>query len=132
MACGRPKVAYETGIGAAAVSSTTPAATSTPASDRAISATAGSARQKNASDGSRSPSRLGVPLSQVVSFGTRPRLSGACVDGLQASTGLRQDVREAAQLVAADGEWSVYSIDCPATARPSPAARSAGVWGGSR
>jgi hypothetical protein len=75
---------------------------------------------------------LDVPLSRVVSFGTRPRLSGAFVVGLQASPGLRQDVREAAQLVAADGEWSVYSIDCPATASPSPAARSAGVSGATR
>jgi hypothetical protein len=75
---------------------------------------------------------LGVPLSQVVSFGTRPRLSGAFVVGLQASPGLRQDVREAAQLVAQEGEWSVYSIDCPATARPSVPARSAGVSGATR
>jgi hypothetical protein len=75
---------------------------------------------------------LGVPLSQVVSFGTRPRLSGAFVVGLQASPGLRQDVREAAQLVAQEGEWTVYSIDCPATARPSVPARSAGVSGATR
>ncbi len=76
--------------------------------------------------------KLGVPLSQVVSFGTRPRLSGAFVVGLQASPGLRQDVRAAATRVGAGGEWSVYSIDCPATASSSPPARSAGVTGATR
>lgn len=78
--------------------------------------------------------KLGVPLSEVVSFGRRPRLSGAFVVGLQASPGLRREVRAAATRVAADGEWSVYSIDCPATASSSPAppARSAGVTGATR
>ncbi|HVF77887.1 MAG TPA: hypothetical protein VNA28_06280 [Solirubrobacteraceae bacterium] len=76
--------------------------------------------------------KLDVALSQVVSFGTRPRLSGAFVVGLQASPGLRHDVRTTATLVAENGEWSVYSIDCPATARPSPEARSAGVSGATR
>jgi hypothetical protein len=76
--------------------------------------------------------KLGVPLSQVVSFGTPPRLSGAFVVGLQASPGLRQDVRAAATRVAAAGEWSVYSIDCPAMASSSPGPRSAGVRGATR
>lgn len=75
---------------------------------------------------------LEVPLSQVVSFGTTPRLSGAFVVGLQASPGLRHDVRSAGVRVAAGGEWSVYSIDCPATARPSPPLRRAGVSGATR
>jgi hypothetical protein len=75
---------------------------------------------------------LGVPLSQVVSFGTRPRLSGAFVLGPQAPAGLRRDVRDAAAAVAHDGEWSVYSIDCPATASSSPPAPSAGVTGATR
>jgi hypothetical protein len=76
--------------------------------------------------------KLDVALREVVSFGTTPRLSGAFVVGLQGSPGLRQDVRDAGTRVAADGEWSVYSIDCPATARPSPVARSAGVSGATR
>lgn len=78
--------------------------------------------------------KLGVPLSEVVSFGRRPRLSGAFVVGLQASPGLRRDVREAATRVAANGEWSVYSIDCPAMASSSagPGPRSAGVTGATR
>ena len=76
--------------------------------------------------------KLEVPLSQVVSFGTPPRRSGAFVVGLQASPGLRHDVDVAATRVASGGEWTVYSIDCPATARPSPAARSAGVSGATR
>lgn len=74
---------------------------------------------------------LGVPLSDVVSFGLAPRLSGAFVVGLQASPGLREDVRAAAVAVAQRGEWSVYSIDCPATASVSPT-RSAGVSGATR
>ena len=77
--------------------------------------------------------KLGVPLSQVVSFGRRPRLSGAFVVGLRASAALRRDVRRSATLVAREGEWSVYSLDCPATARASPPpARSAGVSGATR
>ena len=76
--------------------------------------------------------RLGTPLSQVVSFGTRPRLSGAFVVGPQASPRLRRDVQRAATRVAGKGEWSVYSIDCPATASPSRGARSAGVTGATR
>jgi hypothetical protein len=76
--------------------------------------------------------KLGVPLSQVVSFGTPPRMSGAFVVGLQASPGLRRDVRATATRVAADGEWSVYSLDCPATASSSPGPRSAGVRGVTR
>lgn len=74
---------------------------------------------------------LDVPLSHVVSFGRAPRLSGAFVVGLQATPRLRRDVHAAATPVARDGEWRVYSIDCPATARPSPA-RSAGVSGATR
>jgi hypothetical protein len=74
---------------------------------------------------------LRVPLSHVVSFGTRPRLSGAFVLGLQAPA-LHRSVRATATPVAHDGEWSVYSIDCPATASPSPPAPSAGVTGATR
>lgn len=76
---------------------------------------------------------LDVALTDVVSFGEAPRLSGAFVVGLQASPGLRQDVRATATPVARSGEWSVYSIDCPATASASPpAASSAGVSGATR
>ena len=75
---------------------------------------------------------LGVPLSHVVSFGKRPRLSGAFVMGPQAQAGLRRGVRDTATAVAHNGEWSVYSIDCPATASSSAAARSAGVTGATR
>ena len=74
---------------------------------------------------------LRVPLSDVVSFGRPPRLSGAFVLGLQATPRLRRDVRRVATFVARNGEWSVYSIDCPATASPS-SARSAGVSGATR
>lgn len=74
---------------------------------------------------------LDVPLSHVVSFGRPPRLSGAFVVGLQASPRLRREVRAAGTAVARNGEWSVYSIDCPATASPS-SARSAGVSGTTR
>lgn len=74
---------------------------------------------------------LDVALSEVVTFGRRPRLSGAFVVGPQASPGLRRAVRAAATPVARNGEWTVYSIDCPATARSSPA-RSAGVTGATR
>jgi hypothetical protein len=74
---------------------------------------------------------LDVPLSQIVSFGERPRLSGAFVVGLQASPGLREEVRDAATLVAGVGEWRVYTIDCGATASAS-AASSAGVSGATR
>jgi hypothetical protein len=76
--------------------------------------------------------KLRIPLSQVVSFGTRPRLSGAFVLGPRASRKLRQDVRSAGTRVAGNGEWSVYSIDCPATASGSPPARSVGVSGATR
>ena len=74
---------------------------------------------------------LGTHLSEVVSFGEPSRRSGAFVVGLQASPRLRRDVRDGATLVAANGEWSVYSIDCPATASPSPVS-SAGVSGATR
>jgi len=74
---------------------------------------------------------LGVPLSHVVSFDRPPRLSGAFVVGLQASPRRAPRGAGAATPVARSGEWSVYSIDCPATARPSPP-RSAGVSGASR
>jgi hypothetical protein len=75
---------------------------------------------------------LRVPLSHVVSFGRRPRLSGAFVMGPQAPAGLRRGVRGTAVRVAHDGEWSVYSIGCPATASPSPPTPSAGVTGATR
>jgi hypothetical protein len=75
---------------------------------------------------------LGVPLSHVVSFGRRPRLSGAFIIGPQAPAALRRDVRDTAAAVAHEGEWGVYSIDCPATASSSPPAPSAGVMGAMR
>jgi len=75
---------------------------------------------------------LGVPLSHVVSFGTRPRLSGAFVMGIEAPAALRRAVRDTAERVAHDGEWSVYAIDCPATASSSSPAPSAGVTGATR
>ena len=59
---------------------------------------------------------LGVPLSNVVSFGVKPRLSGAFVVGPQAAPGLREDVRTVAEQIGVRGEWRVYSLDCP-TAR---------------
>ena len=77
--------------------------------------------------------KLDVALGEVLSFGVAPRRSGAFVVGLRASAALRRDVRRSATLVAREGEWSVYSLDCPATARASPPpARSAGVSGAMR
>lgn len=60
--------------------------------------------------------QLEVPLSDVVSFGTAPRLSGAFIVGPQASPGLREDVRAVAELVGERGEWRAYSLGCPAAA----------------
>ena len=60
--------------------------------------------------------QLDVPLSDVVSFGRAPRLSGAFIVGPQASPRLREDVRAVAALVAVRGEWRAYSLDCPAAA----------------
>jgi hypothetical protein len=57
---------------------------------------------------------LDVPLADVVSFGVRPRLSGAFVVGPQASPGLRDGVRAVAEPLARRGEWRAYSLDCPA------------------
>ena len=74
--------------------------------------------------------QLGVPLSHVVSFGAPSRRSGAFLVGLQASPGLREDVRSG-RLLARHGEWSVWSVACPLTAS-SPGARSAGVSGATR
>ena len=75
---------------------------------------------------------LGVPLSHVVSFGRRPRLSGAFVIGPHAPADLRRDVRDTATAVAHEGAWGVYSIDCPATASSSSPVPSAGVTGATR
>ncbi len=76
--------------------------------------------------------KLGVPLGQVVSFGEPPRLSGAFLVGLEATPALRAAVRRVAVPVAREGEWTVYSLDCPATTRsPSPSS-SAGVSGTTR
>ena len=72
---------------------------------------------------------LGVPLSDVVSFGEPSRSSGAFVVGLQASPGLREDVRAAGARLGRRGEWSVYSVACPLTATE---ARTAGVSGAAR
>jgi hypothetical protein len=68
--------------------------------------------------------QLGVPLSDVVSFGARPRLSGAFVVGPQAAPGLLEAVRAVADRLDARGEWRAYSLDCPAA--------SAGVSGARR
>jgi hypothetical protein len=57
---------------------------------------------------------LDVPLSDVVSFGVTPRLSGAFVVGPQASPSLRDGVRAIAEPLARRGEWRAYSLDCPA------------------
>ncbi len=57
---------------------------------------------------------LEVPLADVVSFGRRPRSSGAFVVGLQAPPGLREDVRAVATQLGRRGEWRAYSLDCPA------------------
>ena len=76
--------------------------------------------------------QLGVPLADVVSFGAPSRRSGAFVIGLQASPGLRHEMRGAGTLLARHGEWSVRSVACPLTASASAAARSAGVSGASR
>ena len=73
---------------------------------------------------------LGVPLSQVVSFGAPSRRSGAFVVGLAGVAGpARRDARRREPLLGARGEWSVYSVACPLTASSSSAARSAGVVG---
>ncbi|MFP5364040.1 MAG: hypothetical protein ACLGI5_15085 [Thermoleophilia bacterium] len=76
--------------------------------------------------------RLGVPLSAVVSFADPPRLSGAFVVDLEARPQLREVMGGVATQVARNGEWRVYSIDCPATASSSRPARSAGVTGATR
>ncbi len=78
---------------------------------------------------------LELPLSQVVSFGKPPTKSGAFVVGLQATGALRAYMRSHARLLAARGEWSVYSIDCPPVAAATSGARparSAGVSGAQR
>ena len=75
---------------------------------------------------------LDTALGDVVSFGRAPTDSGAFVVGLEASPALRRGVRAAATPVARNGEWSVYSIDCAATASGSPPASSAGVSGATR
>ena len=67
---------------------------------------------------------LDVPLSDVVSFGEPPRLSGAFIVGLQASPQLRAAMPAVATLVAQRGEWRIYSIHCPATERAVHALRS--------
>jgi hypothetical protein len=74
--------------------------------------------------------QLGVPLADVVSFGTPSRYSGAFVIGLQASPGLRHEMRSVGGLLARQGEWSVRSVACPVTEGSS--ASSAGVAGASR
>jgi hypothetical protein len=58
--------------------------------------------------------QLDVPLSNVVSFGKPPRLSGAFIVGPQASPQLREAVRAVAVPLAGRGEWRAYSLDCPA------------------
>jgi hypothetical protein len=75
-----------------------------------------------------------VPLEQVVSFGVAPRLSGAFVVGLQASPGLREDIRARGTLLGVRGEWRVYSIGCPARASSSSSGSllNAGVSGARR
>ncbi len=68
--------------------------------------------------------QLDVPLSEVVSFGEPPRLSGAFVVGPQASPQLRVAMSAVATLVARRGEWRLYSLRCPATERAVDALRS--------
>ncbi len=75
--------------------------------------------------------QLGVPLSEVVSFGAPSRRSGAFVIGLQASPGLRHDMLAAGAPLGHQGEWSVRAVACPVAVSSSPA-RSAGVSGASR
>ena len=75
---------------------------------------------------------LDVPLADVVSFGEPSRRSGAFVVGLQASPGLREEMRTAGARLGRRGEWSVYSVACPLTASSSSEARSAGVSGATR
>jgi hypothetical protein len=66
--CGRPKVAYMTGIGESAVSTTTAAAgSSSAARRRTISATAGSARHEKTSDGTRNAAIPGDQSSRKCS-----------------------------------------------------------------
>jgi hypothetical protein len=65
---------------------------------------------------------LRVPLGDVVSFGTPPRLSGAFVLGPQASRRLREGVATVAERLAGRGEWRAYALHCPA-ARASRARR---------
>ena len=67
---------------------------------------------------------LDVPLSDVVSFGEPPRLSGAFVVGLQATPQLRAAMPAVATRVAQRGEWRVYSFRCPATGPPVRALRT--------
>ena len=57
--------------------------------------------------------QLGVPLSEVVSFGVPSRRSGAFVIGLQASPGLRHDMLAVGRALGANGEWSLRSVACP-------------------
>ena len=59
---------------------------------------------------------LDAALADVVSFGRLPRMSGAFVVGPQAPPGLKQSLQGRADLRGRRGEWSVYSLDCPATA----------------
>ena len=56
--------------------------------------------------------QLRVPLADVVSFGAPSRRSGAFVIGLQASPGLRHEMRAAGRPLGAHGEWSVRSVGC--------------------
>ncbi|MDQ3678440.1 MAG: hypothetical protein M3401_16860, partial [Actinomycetota bacterium] len=77
---------------------------------------------------------LDLPLSEVVSFGSVPRLSGTFVIGPRSPRRLALGTAARADLLAARDGWRVYSLDCPAPASASaPAsARSAGVRGALR
>ncbi|HEX8158415.1 MAG TPA: hypothetical protein VF526_13610 [Solirubrobacteraceae bacterium] len=76
--------------------------------------------------------RLEVRLSDVVSFGRPPRLSGVFLLGPQASQSLELAIRAHGVPVATRGEWHAYSIDCPRSAGASSSASRSGVSGARR
>jgi hypothetical protein len=79
---------------------------------------------------------LRASLSDVVSFGKPPTRSGAFVVGTEGSPRLRADLAARGELLGKNGEWRVYSLDCPrsgaAAASSSASVRSAGVSGAQR
>lgn len=75
--------------------------------------------------------QLGVPLSQVVSFGAPPGRSGAFVVGPGASLPVWLRLGTRGRLLGERGEWRVYSLGCSPMAEAS-SSRSAGVSGARR